>query len=357
MPPTILVTGGAGFIGAAFVRRVIAGGSARVVNLDRLSYAGDLGRLGDIPDHPDYTFVLGDITDPSLVASVLREHGPSAVVNFAAETHVDRSIDGPRAFLLANVGGTFTLLEAARDYWSGLDPAGRKAFRFLQISTDEVYGSLGPEGAFSESSPLDPRSPYSASKASADLFTNAFFHTYGLPTLVTHCTNNYGPFQHPEKLIPLVTRNAVEGHPLPVYGDGRQVRDWLHVDDHVRAVSLVLERGRPGEHYNIGGETEKANIEVVEAICRAVDDLRPGLSQAPCSSLIRFVTDRPGHDRRYAMDISKIKTELGWRPRIGFDEGLRATVRWYLDHPEWVEAVTSGTDRLERIGLGVAGRS
>ncbi|MBX6313306.1 MAG: dTDP-glucose 4,6-dehydratase [Isosphaeraceae bacterium] len=351
---TILVTGGAGFIGGCFVRQVIAERAARVVNLDKLTYAGNLDSLAEVHDDPAHLFVPGDISDRALVARLLREHQVEAIVNFAAETHVDRSIDGPRAFVLTNVLGTFELLEAARAYWSSLDADRRERFRFLHVSTDEVYGSLGPTGKFTEETPYAPNSPYSASKAAADHFVRAFHHTYGLPTLTTNCSNNYGPYQFPEKLIPLMILNALEGKPLPVYGDGQNVRDWLYVEDHCRALRLVLDRGRPGETYNIGGDCERTNLQVVKAICGAVDTLRPGLPHAPCASLIRFVQDRPGHDRRYAIDTTKIRRELGWRPREDFESGLARTVRWYLDHPGWVERVTSGKYRRERLGLGEA---
>jgi dTDP-glucose 4,6-dehydratase len=352
MSNAILVTGGAGFIGGCFVRRRLAGPSpGRVVNLDKLTYAGNLDSLEPVAGDPRHVFVRGDIADRELVGRLLREHAVSAVVNFAAETHVDRSIDGPRAFLDTNVVGTFELLTAALGYWRTLDDPARNAFRFLHVSTDEVYGSLGPEGKFTEDSPYDPHSPYSASKASSDHFVRAFHDTYGLPTLVTNCSNNYGPYQFPEKLIPLMVLNALEGKPLPVYGDGGNVRDWLYVEDHARAIERVLDAGRPGQTYNIGGNCERTNLEVVEAICRAVDELRPDLPHAPCRSLITFVTDRPGHDRRYAVDTSKIARELGWRPEEDFASGLRRTVRWYLENPRWVERVTSGTYRRERLGL------
>lgn len=350
---TILVTGGAGFIGGCFVRQRLGDPrQGRVINLDKLTYAGNLDSLESVRNDPRHAFVHGDIGDRALVGRLLREHRPSAVVNFAAETHVDRSIDGPRAFLDTNVVGTFELLSAALDYWRTLDEAGREAFRFLHVSTDEVYGSLGPVGKFTETTPYDPHSPYSASKASSDHFVRAFRDTYGLPTLVTNCSNNYGPYQFPEKLIPLVTLNALEGKPLPVYGDGGNVRDWLYVEDHARALWQVLESGRPGETYNIGGESERTNLEVVEGICRAVDQLRPDLSHVPARSLITFVTDRPGHDRRYAIDTAKIRRELGWQPTEGFESGLLQTVRWYVENPGWVERVTSGRYRRERLGLG-----
>ena len=357
MHATILVTGGAGFIGGCLVRQRLADPRQhRIVNLDKLTYAGNPDSLDPVRDDPRHVFVHGDIGDRALVGRLLREHAPSAVVNFAAETHVDRSIDGPRAVLDTNVVGTFELLTAALDYWRSLDRAGRDAFRFLHVSTDEVYGSLGPEGKFTEQTAYDPHSPYSASKAAADHFVRAFRDTYGLPTLVTNCSNNYGPYQFPEKLIPVVTLNALEGKPLPVYGDGRNVRDWLFVDDHVRALWRVLEAGRPGETYNIGGGCERTNLEVVEAICRAVDEYHPGLPHSPCRALIEFVADRPGHDRRYAVATDKITAELGWRPEEDFESGLRRTVRWYLDNPRWVARAAAGADRRERLGhgLGVA---
>jgi dTDP-glucose 4,6-dehydratase len=353
MPETILVTGGAGFIGGCFVRQAIAGRRARVVNLDALTYAGNLDSITAALDDPDHhTFVKGDIRDRPLLDCLFREHRPDAVVHFAAESHVDRSIDGPRAFVDTNVVGTAELLAAARAHWDALDPAARDGFRFLHVSTDEVYGSLGPDGRFTESSPYDPHSPYSASKAASDHFARAYFHTYGLPTIVTNCSNNYGPYQFPEKLIPLMILNALEGKPLPVYGDGGNVRDWLYVEDHCRALWLALEAGRPGETYNIGGDGERTNLQVVRAICAAVDELRPDRAQGPSERLITFVPDRPGHDRRYAIDSTKARRELGWRPEVvDFEAGLRRTVRWYLDNPKWVEGVTSGSYRRERLGL------
>ena len=316
-----------------------------------MTYAGNLDSLDAIRDDPRYVFVQGDIGDREHVAALLAEHRITAVVNFAAETHVDRSIDGPRAFLDTNVVGTFELLVATLGYWKTLEGTDRDAFRFLHVSTDEVYGSLGAEGKFTETTPYDPHSPYSASKASSDHFVRAFQDTYGLPTLVTNCSNNYGPCQFPEKLIPLMILNALEGKKLPVYGDGRNIRDWLYVEDHARALALVLSQGRTGQTYNIGGNSERTNLEVVNAICRTVDELRPGLPHAPCSSLLTFVADRPGHDRRYAIDTTKIESELGWKPLETFETGLRRTIAWYLDHPIWVERATSGKYRRERLGL------
>jgi dTDP-glucose 4,6-dehydratase len=349
---SILVTGGAGFIGGEFVRQWIAGEPGTVVNLDKLTYAGNLDSLAAIAADPRHVFVRGDIGDAELVGGLLERHRPRAVVNFAAESHVDRSIDGPAAFVETNVVGTFRLLEAVRRHWSGLPEPERAAFRFLHVSTDEVYGSLGPEGKFTETTPYAPNSPYSASKAGSDHFVRAYHHTYGLPTLTTNCSNNYGPCQFPEKLIPLMILNCVAGKPLPVYGDGGQVRDWLHVADHCRAIRRVLEAGRTGEVYNVGGDSERKNIEVVRAICAAVDRRRPGLPHAPCTSLITSVKDRPGHDRRYAIDFTKIRDELGWRPSFRFEEGIEQTVAWYLENTRWVENVSSGGYARDRLGLG-----
>ena len=348
---TVLVTGGAGFIGSCFVRKCIADRSARVVNFDKLTYAGNLDSLESVLDDPQHIFVQGDITDRDTVEQVLAEHQPAAIVHFAAESHVDRSIDDPSQFVLTNVLGTFHLLDAALRYWSRLSGERRDAFRFLHVSTDEVYGSLGSTGRFVETSPYDPSSPYSASKASSDHFVRAYHRTYGLPVVITNCSNNYGPYQFPEKLLPLMILNAMEGKPLPVYGDGQNVRDWLFVEDHCSALRCVLAQGCPGETYNIGGNCERTNLDVVRKICDLVDELRPSLSHSPCRSLITFVKDRPGHDRRYAIDSSKIQSTLGWRSEHDFESGLRRTVEWYMSHPGWVDRVLTGTYRRERLGL------
>jgi len=348
---TILVTGGAGFIGGCFVRQILAEEEVRVVNLDKLTYAGNLDSLASVTDRPSHVFVHGDIGDRKLVDKLLQEYRPTWIVHLAAESHVDRSIDGPGVFVQTNVAGTVELLGAATEYWRSAHQDVQEQFRFLHVSTDEVYGSLGPTGEFSETTPYAPNSPYSASKAASDHFVRAFHHTYGLPVLITNCSNNYGPFQFPEKLIPLMILNALEGKPLPVYGDGSNVRDWLYVEDHCRAIRRVLQSGRSGEVYNIGGNCERTNLQVVRAICEAVDELRPGLPHAPCSSLITFVKDRPGHDLRYAIDATKIQRELGWHPEHDFESGLRRTVQWYLDNSAWVERVTSGVYRRERLGL------
>ena len=350
---TILVTGGAGFIGSNFVRRMIAADACQVVNLDQLTYAGNLASLTDVLDHPRHVLVEGDIGDRDLVAKLLDRHRPLAIVNFAAESHVDRSIDGPAPFIQTNILGTFQLLDAARSYWERLPADDRDQFRFLQVSTDEVYGSLGPRGRFTEDTRYAPNSPYAASKAAADHLVRAYHRTYGLPTIITNSSNNYGPYQFPEKMIPLMIQNTLERKPLPVYGDGRHVRDWLFVEDHCEALRLVLQRGSPGEQYNVGGDAERTNLQVVQTICETVDRLCPG-RPLPSTSLITFVEDRPGHDRRYAIDARKIRRELGWRPRHGFQSGLEATVRWYLDNQRWVNQVTSGVyqDR-DRLGLAV----
>ncbi len=347
----ILVTGGAGFIGSCFVRQLLQQSETSVINLDLLTYAGNLDSLESVAAHPHYQFVQGSIGDAQLVSQIFEVHRPTAVVNLAAESHVDRSIDGPAAFVETNVMGTFRLLETARHYWGTLSSDEQDAFRFLHVSTDEVYGSLGETGKFTETTPYAPNSPYSASKAASDHFVRAYHHTYGLPVLTTNCSNNYGPFQFPEKLIPLMIANAVAGKPLPVYGDGQNVRDWLFVEDHCEAIAKVLELGRVGEVYNIGGDSERTNLQVVESICDIVDRLLPELSHAPSRQLIQFVKDRPGHDQRYAIDASKIQSELDWQPGISFEEGLETTVRWYLENEAWVDRVTSGKYRGERLGL------
>lgn len=347
--PTWLVTGGAGFIGGNFVLRAIASG-VKVVNLDALTYAGNLDTLASVQDNPLHVFVEGDIGDRALVARLLAEHRPDAVVNFAAESHVDRSIDGPSAFIQTNVVGTLGLLESVRDHWKGLEGEARGRFRFLHVSTDEVYGSLGDTGRFTESTPYAPNSPYSASKAASDHLVRAFHHTYGLPVLTTNCSNNYGPYHFPEKLIPLIIARALAGEPLPVYGDGKNVRDWLFVGDHCRAIRTVLEKGRVGETYNVGGNAEMQNIEVVHAICALLDERVPRADGKPRSSQITFVADRPGHDRRYAIDASKLRDELGWEPEYTFEQGIAETVDWYLANQAWVKRVLDGSYRLERIG-------
>ncbi|MGN6512477.1 MAG: dTDP-glucose 4,6-dehydratase [Lysobacteraceae bacterium] len=347
--PTWLVTGGAGFIGGNFVLEAVARG-VRVVNLDALTYAGNLDTLAAVDGDPAHVFVQGDIGDRALVARLLAEHRPDAIVNFAAESHVDRSIDGPAAFVQTNVVGTLALLEAARDYWKALGGAAKDQFRFLHVSTDEVYGSLGDSGRFTESTPYAPNSPYSASKAASDHLVRAFHHTYGLPVLTTNCSNNYGPYQFPEKLIPLVIARALAGEPLPVYGDGRNVRDWLYVGDHCAAIRAVLARGRVGETYNVGGDAERENIAVVRTICALLDERRPRADGQPRASQVTFVADRPGHDRRYAIDATKLQRELGWKPSVTFEQGIAHTVDWYLGHQDWVQRVLDGSYRLERIG-------
>jgi dTDP-glucose 4,6-dehydratase len=343
---TILVTGGAGFIGSNFVLSWMNTARTDVVNLDLLTYAGNAANLATLEADSRYTFVRGDICDAELVGALLRKHRPRAVVHFAAESHVDRSIVSPEAFIRTNVQGTFVLLEQARVYWSGLTGDEQAEFRFLHVSTDEVYGTLGPrDAAFSETTAYAPNSPYAASKAGSDHLARAYFHTFGLPVLTTNCSNNYGPYQFPEKLIPLMILNALEGKPLPVYGDGKNVRDWLYVEDHCAAIRAVLERGRPGETYNVGGNSERANIDVVTAICGLVDEMRPKAGAEPRRGLIAYVQDRPGHDRRYAIDARKIERELGWKPAESFEGGLRKTVRWYLEQSAWVNNVRSGAYR------------
>jgi dTDP-glucose 4,6-dehydratase len=347
---TLLVTGGAGFIGGNFVLAAVADG-LRVVNLDKLTYAGNLDTLASLQGNPGHAFVQGDIGDRALLARLLAEHRPDAIVNFAAESHVDRSIDGPAAFVETNVVGTLNLLECARDYWRSLDGAPRDAFRFLHVSTDEVYGSLGATGKFTETTPYAPNSPYSASKAASDHLVRAFHHTYGLPVLTTNCSNNYGPYQFPEKLIPLIIARALAGEKLPVYGDGKNVRDWLFVLDHCAAIRRVLAAGRVGETYNVGGDAEAENIHVVKTICALLDERRPLADGRRRESLIEFVADRPGHDRRYAIDASKLQNELGWRPSVSFETGIARTVDWYLDNQPWVKRVLDGSYRMERLGV------
>ncbi|HSN42392.1 MAG TPA: dTDP-glucose 4,6-dehydratase [Burkholderiales bacterium] len=340
----ILVTGGAGFIGANFILDWIATEASPVVNLDQLTYAGNLGNLASLKGDAHHIFVKGNINDRALVAGLLKQHRPKAIVHFAAESHVDRSIHGPAEFVQTNITGTFSLLEEARAYWSSLAGPEKDGFRFLHVSTDEVYGSLGPDDpAFTETTAYAPNSPYAASKAASDHLVRAYHHTYGLPTITTNCSNNYGPLQFPEKLIPLIILNAVQGKPLPVYGDGLNVRDWLYVGDHCAAIRLALQKGRLGETYNIGGNSEKTNLEVVNAVCRVIDELRP--ESAPHSRLISYVNDRPGHDRRYAIDARKIQIELGWKPHEAFETGLRRTVKWYLEHMDWVASVQTGEYR------------
>lgn len=340
----ILVTGGAGFIGSNFVLDWLRVEGTPVVNLDKLTYAGNAGNLASLEGDTRHVFVRGDIANPALLGELLDTHRPRAVVHFAAESHVDRSIRGPGEFIQTNLVGTFALLEAVRGYWSALGDEARERFRFLHVSTDEVYGSLGREDpAFAETTAYAPNSPYAASKAGSDHLVRAYHHTYGLPVVTTNCSNNYGPFQFPEKLVPLVIVNALAGKAIPVYGDGLQIRDWLYVSDHCEAIRAVLARGRPGETYNIGGDAERANIDIVKSLCAILDELAP--IGTPHERLIAYVTDRPGHDRRYAIDAAKIRGELGWRPRHAFDEGLRATVQWYFAHLDWVETVTSGKYR------------
>lgn len=352
---TILVTGGAGFIGSNFVIDWLAHHDEPVVNLDKLTYAGNLQNLTCLESNPQHHFVRGDIGDGTLVARLLAEHKVRAVLNFAAESHVDRSIEGPGAFIQTNIVGTFNLLEAVRAYWNGLDPDARSAFRFLHVSTDEVYGSLSQDApAFNEQNRYEPNSPYSASKAASDHLVRAYHHTYGVPVLTTNCSNNYGPYHFPEKLIPLVIHNALAGKPLPIYGDGQQIRDWLYVTDHCSAIRRVLADGRLGETYNVGGWNEKANLDVVRTLCAILDELSPRNDGESYTSQMTFVKDRPGHDRRYAIDASKLESELGWRPAETFETGIRKTVEWYLANGEWVHNVTSGA-YLDWVGRQYAG--
>ena len=347
----LLVTGGAGFIGGNFIRFLLSGSAAQIVNLDLLTYAGNPATLADISDNPRYRFVQGDIGDKELVARLLDEFRPTAIVNFAAESHVDRSIDGPAAFIQTNIVGTYNLLDCALAYWRRLDSDAKPGFRFLHVSTDEVFGSLGESGAFTESTPYDPSSPYSASKAASDHLVQAWHRTYGLPTLTTNCSNNYGPYQFPEKLIPLMVLNALAGKPLPIYGTGGNVRDWLYVEDHCRAIWRVLQQGEPGEMYNVGGNSEKTNLEVVDTVCRLLDELVPNSPYRPHAQLKTFVADRPGHDWRYAIDAGKLREQLGWQPAETFESGMRRTVQWYLHNIEWCEAVKAGSYAGQRLGL------
>jgi dTDP-glucose 4,6-dehydratase len=362
---SILVTGGAGFIGSNFVRLALKETPGRVVVVDKLTYSGHRASLAECESDARFAFIEADIADAAAMRAVFETHRPRAVLNFAAETHVDRSIDGPGACIHTNVTGTYVLLEAARTLAAGLPAAERAAFRFLHVSTDEVYGTLGETGLFSEETPYAPNSPYAASKAAADHLVRAWHETYGLPTLLTNCSNNYGPYQFPEKLIPLMILNALEGKPLPIYGDGGNVRDWLHVEDHCRGILLVLEKGAPGGKYNIGGGNERTNLQIVDALCAALEKTVPFEENEKISAnrksgksayldLKTFVRDRPGHDRRYAIDASKIRRELGWVPSYSFEEGLLRTVRWYVDNPEWCAAVQRGQDARARIGLGVS---
>ncbi len=352
----ILITGSAGFIGSNFVLDWLSQHDEAVIGLDKLTYAGNLENLASLRDDPRHLFVHGDIGDTALVAGLLAQHRPRAIVNFAAESHVDRSIHGPEDFIQTNIVGTFHLLEAARAHWSGLPEGEKTAFRFLHVSTDEVYGSLGrDEPAFSEAHRYEPNSPYSASKAASDHLVRAYHHTYGLPVLTTNCSNNYGPYHFPEKLIPLMIINALAGKPLPVYGDGQQIRDWLYVKDHCSAIRRVLEKGMVGEVYNIGGWNEKANLDIVHIVCTLLDELRPRADSKPYREQIAFVADRPGHDRRYAIDARKIERELGWKPAETFESGIRKTVRWYLDNQEWVRNVQSGSYR-QWVEKNYAGR-
>ena len=347
----LLITGGAGFIGSAVVRHVIRTTDWTVANVDKLTYAGNLESLAEAATSNRHRHHKVDIRDRPALDLIFRELQPDAVLHLAAESHVDRSIDGAAPFIETNVGGTYTLLEATLAYWRTLDPEARGRFRFQHISTDEVFGSLGPTGRFTETTPYAPNSPYSASKAASDHLVRAWHHTYGLPTLATNCSNNYGPYHFPEKLVPLIIIRALRGERLPVYGKGDNVRDWLHVEDHAEALTLVLRKGRPGETYNVGGDSERRNIDVVRIICRLLDEMLPNSANRPHDRLIRFVTDRPGHDARYAIDAGKISRELGWSPRRDFETGLRATVRWFLDNRGWWERVTSGAYRSERLGL------
>jgi dTDP-glucose 4,6-dehydratase len=349
---TLLITGGAGFIGSALIRHLIGQSDYRVVNIDKLTYAGNLESLTEVENHPNYRFVQADICDADKMAAIFSEFKPAAIMHLAAESHVDRSIDGPAEFVQTNLVGTYTLLETARAYWSQLQAEQKKAFRFHHISTDEVYGTLGDNGLFTETTAYQPNSPYSATKAGSDHLVRAWHHTYGLPVILTNCSNNYGPYQFPEKLIPLMINNALAGKALPVYGNGQNIRDWLYVDDHVEALQLVLEKGKVGESYNIGGFNEHTNLDVVNTLCDILDELLPESSYKPHKNLIHFVTDRPGHDLRYAIDATKIQKELGWQPRETFASGLRKTVEWYLNNREWNQHIIDGSYQQQRLGLG-----
>lgn len=343
-----LVTGGAGFIGGNFVLRQVLKNNRKIINLDKLSYAGNLDTLSQVTDHPNHQFIHGDITDSALISNLLDQQQPDVIVHFAAESHVDRSIEGPQVFIETNVMGTFNMLQQAWLYYQTLTGNKKDKFRFLHVSTDEVYGSLGTTGAFTETTPYAPNSPYSASKAGSDHLVRAYHHTFGLPVLTTNCSNNYGPYQFPEKLIPLMIDKALNNEALPIYGDGKNVRDWLYVEDHCRAIEAVIEKGRLGEVYNVGGNEERQNIEIVNTVCELLDEICPG--DVPKKDLITYVKDRPGHDQRYAIDASKLLNELGWQPKESFASGIRKTIQWYLDHQQWVDRVKDGSYQGQRLG-------
>jgi len=346
-----LITGGAGFIGGNFVLRQVLENNREIINLDKLSYAGNLDTLNQVAAHPNHHFVQGDIGNTVLLAELFEQHQPDVVVHFAAESHVDRSIEGPQVFIETNVMGTFNVLQQAWVYYQTLSDTKKQAFRFLHVSTDEVYGSLGPGGAFSETTAYAPNSPYSASKAGSDHLVRAYYHTYGLPVLTTNCSNNYGPYQFPEKLIPLMIDKALNDEALPIYGDGKNIRDWLYVEDHCRAIEAVIAKGRLGEVYNVGGNEERQNIDIVNIVCDLLDEMRPG--KTPKRNLITYVKDRPGHDQRYAIDASKLFNELGWQPQETFESGIRKTIQWYLDQQKWVDRVKDGSYQGQRLGEGV----
>ncbi len=350
MKKTIFITGGCGFIGSNFIRILIKKPEISIINLDALTYAGNHDSLFEAKDHPNYTFIHGNITDRGVLEQIYSSYTPHAVINFAAESHVDRSIRGPEVFIETNIVGTFRLLEAARNYWNNLDENARSEFRFLHISTDEVYGSLDNNASpFSEETPYSPRSPYSASKAASDHLVKAWYETYGLPTLITNCSNNYGPAQFPEKLIPLIILNALEGNPLPIYGNGQAIRDWLFVEEHCEAILSVLQRGRLGETYCIGGKSERTNLQVVKAICKLLDTLKPRSDRKSYEDQITFVSERPGHDHRYAIDTTKIEAELGWKPSLSFEDGLQQTLNWYLSNPSWLDGVKNKVSQNKRV--------